>query len=142
MSVLKIGVVGYVRELGEAGQKAQHLLNQAFDAIVAANPRVTEIWVVSGLSDLGVLGIAYRTAKNRGWKTEGVACGMVHGKPWFEGIDTYTIIGQEWGDESEAFLAACDVLVRIGGGDQSLREAALFKQRGGTTYQFELELTA
>jgi hypothetical protein len=48
------------------------------------------------------------------------------------------IIGENWGDESSAFLDEIDVIVRIGGGKQSLTEVQTFKDKGGKTYEREL----
>jgi hypothetical protein len=47
-------------------------------------------------------------------------------------------VGEQWGDESAAFLAAIDVLIRIGGGPQSLAEAARAKELGIRVIEREL----
>lgn len=138
MSTLKIGVVGYCppTKFNEADAKA--LLTQAFDAVVADNPKATDIWVVSGLTDVGVLALAYRAAVARDWKTSGIACAKAKNYDCFP-VDTYEIVGRNWGDESNAFLKGIDVLVRIGGGTQSHTEAATFKNAGGEVYAYELD---
>jgi hypothetical protein len=49
-------------------------------------------------------------------------------------VDERVIVGDRFGDESDAFLARIDVLIRIGGGAQSRREATacreLLERRG------------
>ncbi|WP_157472253.1 hypothetical protein [Neolewinella persica] len=41
--------------------------------------------------------------------------------------DKKIIVGERFGDESEAFVAYIDGMIRIGGGPQSRREVELFK---------------
>ena len=48
------------------------------------------------------------------------------------------IVGNEWGDESATFLGECDVIVRVGGGKQSLDEVAAYIANGGIAYQYDL----
>lgn len=141
MSILKIGVVGYCPPTKFNEADAKDLLARAFDAVLADHPEATEIWVVSGLTDVGVLALAYRAAVARGWKTAGIACAKAESYDCFP-VDTYKIVGHNWGDESKAFLAEIDVLVRIGGGKQSHTEATTFKDAGGKTYEYELDVIA
>ena len=136
VSNLNIGVVGY------SGQKfneeeAKRLLNEGLDAALADNPTATSINLVSGLTDVGIPALAYRIAAERGWETTGVACAKAKEYDCFA-VTTQTIVGDNWGDESKTFLAACDVIVRVGGGRQSLAEVAEFAQNGGKVYEFDL----
>lgn len=136
MRTLKIGVVGY------SGQKfnqsdAKRLLTKAFDAVVADHSGASDIWIVSGLTDLGIPALAYRAARDREWKTSGVACSLAHLHPCFN-VDESKIVGSNWGDESETFLSEIDVIVRVGGGRQSLAEVEAFSRTGKRMYQYEL----
>lgn len=137
MTTLKIGVVGY------SAQKfsdfdAMHLLGVAFDRVLVDYPGATAFTIVSGLTDLGIPKLAYRAAMARGWRTSGIACAEAEKYDCFD-VDEKKIVGDNWGDESKTFLDEIDVLVRIGGGKQSLAEVARFKANGGHVYEFELE---
>lgn len=136
--VLRIGVVGY------SGQKfnangATKILAKALDDI--ASETNEEISLVSGLTDVGIPAIAYRLAAQRGWSTVGVACSKAMEFAVFP-VDSSLIVGTEWGDESETFLNMIDVLVRVGGGNQSKAETAAAKKRGIPVIEFDLEAIA
>lgn len=133
MTSIKIGVVGYSAQKFDEGA-ARTALNNLFDAASSGRHDVT---VVSGLTDLGIPAVAYRIAQERGWQTAGVACAKAQDYECFP-VDEQTIVGDNWGDESETFLATCDVLIRIGGGKQSLAEVAQFKETGRPVYEFDL----
>jgi len=47
-------------------------------------------------------------------------------------------VGQAWGDESPTFLNSIDVLVRVGGGKQALRETAAMKASGQPVIEYDL----
>jgi hypothetical protein len=72
-------------------------------------------------------------------RTVGIACVKARE---FECFDVDERIVDEtwlnWGDESETFLREINALVRIGGGEQSHTEAAMFRERGGNVYEYEL----
>ena len=136
MSSLRIGVVGYSPPTQFDENKARRALNRIFDRI-AGNADGKDIAVVSGLTDVGVPSIAYHTAKERGWRTVGVACSKASEHKCFP-VDEQIIVGDDWGDESETFLGKCDILIRVGGGKQSHTEATAFKAQGGTVYEFNL----
>ena len=140
MTQLKIGVVGYCPPTVFDEDEARRLLAEVFDQIVEdfqTSCRYDEVTVISGLADVGVPALAYREARSRGWTTGGVACAKVNDFTKFE-VEYEQIVGENWGDESEAFLARCDILVRIGGGKQSHNEVAIFNSRG-VVYERELE---
>lgn len=149
MSVLRLGVVGYCPPTEFDEQDANELLAKAFKDVLADHPGATDIWVVSGLCDVGIPALAYRIAKEKGWKTSGIACRQANAKvddgkgglknkfQWFE-VDNYKIVGDNWGDESETFLKEIDVLIRVGGGKQSLAEVERFRRSGGRVYEYEL----
>lgn len=87
--------------------------------------------IVSGLTDIGIPGQAYRIAKTtfgNDIKSVGYACSKAKDFPQFP-VDEKHIIGNNWGDESDEFLANIDVLIRIGGGSQSMKEVKMFKEK-------------
>ena len=49
------------------------------------------------------------------------------GYPCFN-CDYVEIVGSEWGEESGTFLNSIDLFIRVGGGGQSKRETATFKE--------------
>lgn len=92
---------------------------------------------------MGVPALAYLIAKERGWKTGGVACSKAilpddKGKkrPTFK-TDWVQIFGEKWGDDSEFFLNNVDVLVRVGGEEQSEQEMKTWKAMAGLRPVFE-----
>lgn len=46
---------------------------------------------------------------------------------WFP-VSSVTLVGSNWGDETESFLNSINILVRIGGGKQSMREVEMTKK--------------
>lgn len=125
MSEINIGVVGYsVQEFDK--KKAIEYIKTAFDFIEKQYPDGTKT-VISGLTDLGIPALAYREAKRRNWRVEGIACSKALDYIWFP-VSNITMIGDNWGDESETFLKAINILVRVGGGKQSMREVEMAKK--------------
>ena len=125
---LKIGIVGFSRNqfdkktaILKLRNKLEYLLERHTDK---------EIEVVSGYTNIGVPRIAYRLADDMNLITVGfsakqalkVRCGVYP-------VKKEIIVGERFGDESEAFIEYIDVLIRIGGGPQSRKEAALFKEK-------------
>lgn len=148
MTQIKIGVVGYLEQKFDKTE-AGDLIAGAFDAVAEKYPdRMVlpgrrgaggfEKVVVSGLTDLGIPALAYREAEKRGWRTIGIACKKAKDFKCFPVYTTH-IVGEEWGDESETFLNSIDILVRVGGGKQSLKEASQFKKMDRPTIEYELE---
>lgn len=93
--------------------------------------RCNQFELVSGLTDCGIPGIAYHMFSipdSKYAKTVGIACSKANEYPQFP-VDERHIIGDEWGDESEFFIDYIDALVRIGGGEQSHREVAMFRAK-------------
>ncbi len=133
---LRIGVVGYCPPSRFDGDEALRMLREAYDILDEEYP-LAEKTVVSGLTDVGVLALAYREASDRGWRTVGIAPSKSAEYDCFP-VDKAVIIGDEWGDESPTFLDAIDVLVRVGGGAQSLREAAEMRARGKRVIEYDL----
>ena len=137
---LRLGVVGYCSPTKFDETKALSYIKEAFDE-VGYSFKDYQITIVSGLTNDGILRLAYEEARGRGWKTAGVACEKAYEfrDNWFPVDEDPVIIGKNWGDESEVFLNSIDALVRIGGGIQSLDEATRMKNRNKPVYEFELE---
>ena len=136
---LRIGVVGYCPPTKFDEDEALRMLREAYDKLDAQHKDKSKT-VVSGLTNVGVLKLAYEEAKNRGWKTAGVACKQVYGfrDKWFPVDEQPIIVGQNWGDESPMFLESIDVLVRVGCEDQSMKEADEMKARGNQVIEYDL----
>ncbi len=138
---LRIGVVGYCPPSRFDEGKALGYLREAFDHIQSKYPKRQKI-VVSGLTNVGVLKLAYEEAKRRGWKTAGVACKKAYEfkDNWFPVDESPLIVGDEWGEESHTFLGTIDMIVRVGGGKQSHRECTETKGMDKDVYEFDLPL--
>jgi len=133
-----LGVVGYCPPSRYMEDEARRMVNEGFDQVATKHPD-EEINVVSGLTHVGVLGIAYEEAQKRGWKTTGIACKKAEDYPLFP-VDEKQIVGKNWGDESETFIDSIDGILRVGGGPQSKREVAMVEEKGGEVIEFELAL--
>lgn len=140
---LRIGVVGY-----SDNQKVKDRLKSRYWTeanlmtslhniqymLQLVHGHCTQFELVSGLTDTGVPGIAYHHVKKGSHnkevfvKTVGFACEKAKDFLQFP-VDEKHIIGKNWGDESEAFLQYIDGLIRIGNGDQSIRECEEFKRK-------------
>ncbi len=139
---MRIGVVGY------SGGKfdkieAIDMLKQGLGTFNKLNPESDEMtWVVSGYTDIGIPALAYRLAKKRGWMTKGIACGKATEYKCYP-CSVVELYGNDWGDESKYFLEDIDVMLRVGGGEQSLEEVEAFKRRDDfepwKLIEFELE---
>lgn len=132
---LRIGVVGYSSQRFDKAE-AMRMIREAYDKIDAQNPRLSKA-VVSGLTNVGIPALAYQEAVQRGWRTIGIACEKANEYECFP-VDEKTIIGIEWGDESQTFLKSIDVLVKVGGGKQSVMETAGMKARGKQVFEYDL----
>ncbi|MFH1840303.1 MAG: hypothetical protein ABH849_04090 [Nanoarchaeota archaeon] len=73
MKKLRLGVVGYCPPTKFDEKKALKNLREAYDQVELDFPE-HEITVVSGLTNAGVLRLAYEEARRRGWRTAGIAC--------------------------------------------------------------------
>ncbi|MBI2129700.1 hypothetical protein HYU07_05680 [Candidatus Woesearchaeota archaeon] len=149
MNKLRLGVAGYCPPTRFDEKKALDCIIDAYNLIIQDFPN-HEITVVAGVTNVGVLKLAYEEAKRRGWKTAGVGCKKAYDFEWFPTDEQPIIVGENWGDESQAFVHGTkiphhphenglDALVRIGGGAQSLREIDQMKAMGKSTYEYELE---
>jgi len=139
MKKLRLGVVGYCPPTIFDENQALKFLVDAYNKVENDFPD-HKITVVSGLTNVGVLKLAYEEAKRREWKTAGVACKKAYDYKdnWFPVDEPPVIVGDNWGDESQTFINSIDALVRIGTGPQSLREAAMIRKKGKPTYEYDL----
>lgn len=116
---MRVGVVGYSGSNFDL-TSAQSLLREAFSLISKSNP-TKNIVIISGLTNLGIPRLGYLLAQEMGWKTVGIACSLARDYERFP-VDFELIEGHQWGDESTLFLESIDLLVRVGGGAQSMEE--------------------
>jgi hypothetical protein len=142
--LLKIGVIGYSgRPFDKSRAKIE--LEKVIKHLSTIHKDKT-IEIVSGYTNIGVPRIAYLIADELNLTTVGfsakealgVDCGLYP-------VKKIMIIGEKFGDESKAFIDYINVLIRIGGGNQSLIEVALFKDKKASNnldsllYEVELE---
>lgn len=134
--MITVGVVGYCPPTKFNEGDARILIISAYDRI-ATTYQGQKIAIVSGLTNVGVLRIAYEEAVKRGWETVGIACEKANDHPIFP-VDFKLIIGKDWGDESSFFTSTLDTIIRIGSGKQSIAEANVLKQDGRPTIEYDL----
>jgi hypothetical protein len=137
---LRLGVAGYCPPSKFDEQKALDYIKEAYDKVEKDFPNY-QITVVSGLTNVGVLKLAYEEAKRRGWKTGAVTSKKAleqYADNLFPIDEEPVIIGKNWGDESPTFVNSIDAMVRIGLGPQSLREAKQIKEAGKPAYEYDL----
>jgi len=130
---MKIGIIGYSAQKFDE-DKAREIINMLYDS----NKNIPNITIVSGLTNIGIPKIAYEEAVKRDWKTVGIACEKANDYEIFP-VDKKIIVGDDWGDESDTFLNSIDVLVKIGGGEQSKKEFEHAKEMGLKVFEFSLE---
>ena len=138
---MKIGIVGYSGKSFPIF-KASNLIKQSISLIVKKANLIStkaEIEIVSGGTDYGIPALTYSIFKN---KVSLVAIvPKIALTMNFCEVDKTIVIGENFGDESDHFLKYIDSLIRIGGGEQSLKEAELFKKLKpkGILIEHELE---
>jgi len=133
--VVRIGVVGYSSgKFDETIAKA--LLGIAFEIVESEHP-AENYELVSGLTDSGIPGIAYKLADKMSWKTIGLSAKEAKEYDCYD-VDEEIIVGDKFGDESEAFIDYIDCLVRVGGGPQSLNEVVMADDKNKSVYEFDL----
>jgi hypothetical protein len=127
VSELRIGVVGYSLQAFDENQ-ARRFIQHGYDSLAMQHPG-SHFTVVSGLTNLGVVKIAYEEAAYRGWRTVGITLRyrLDRQDPLFP-VDERIIIDGQRGDDSPAFLQAIDALIRVGGGPQSYAETEAFRR--------------
>ena len=125
---MKIGFIGYSDTKFDIN-KANEIINKIKDYISLDDE------IVSGATLYGIPKLVYETFKNN--KTIGIMCKDGYNYPLYS-CDVIYAIGDNWGDESEFLMDYIDVLIKIGGGKQSIKELQMAKNKGIPTYEFEL----
>jgi len=125
-STLKIGVVGFSRN--QFDQAAARTYLRDFFRHLREKHGDRSIEIVSGYTAQGVPLIAYELAREFGMQTVGFSARQaLRVRAGVFPCDKELIVGERFGDESVAFVAYIDGMIRIGGGPQSRREVELFK---------------
>jgi hypothetical protein len=137
---MRVGIAGYSRQKFDIEQ-AGKLLEECFKDCVALNDFNEISFIVSGLTNLGIPKIGYEFAQKHYIATMGIACSKAQEYDCFP-CDRVHIVGNEWGDESEAFLASIDILIRIGDGNQSKAECTRAKELSILVIEKELPAIA
>lgn len=123
---MKIGIVGFSATPFDEENAKLILKTKLEELISGLDPKFIE--VVSGYTNIGIPKIAYEIADSLGLKTVGYSakqaltssCGLYP-------VGKEIIVGENFGDESQAFINYIDILIRIAGGSQSKKEVELFK---------------
>jgi len=134
-----IGVVGYSDDKVFSHDIAKALLAIAFD-VVSEDLKSDDYALVSGLTNMGVPKLAYEMAEKRGWKTVGLSAKEAKEYDCFP-VDEEIIVGEHFGDESKEFIDYIDCLIRVGGGEQSMKETEMAKKKDIPVYEYDLPET-
>lgn len=136
MRPLYIGVIGFSAQKFNIKQ-AFHFMIDALKQITEEHPN-NELIIVSGLTSMGIPLVAYIIADRMGFKTIGIAPKVSEQYSKYP-VTKEIIKGDNWGDESDFFVSVCDVVIRIGGGDQTNEELEKFKEKGCDVYEYDFE---
>lgn len=127
-STIRIGIVGYSRNQFN-WKKATSILKDLYKEL-KKNHKDKEVEIVSGYTNVGVPKIAYQLAEQFDFTTVGfTAKEALSIDIGLYPVQKVFIVGDKFGDESEDFIKYIDGLIRIGGGNQSLKEVEMFKAR-------------
>jgi len=135
---IRVGVIGYSSKKFDMDEALDDVKN-AFD-LIEIKYKGKEIIIISGLTNIGIPGIAYEEAKIRNWKTIGIAPKEAQEYECFDVNKTY-FVGDKFGDESEFFINYIDILLKIGGGEQSKKEKKMAEGKHIPILEYNLELT-
>lgn len=128
IEVIKYGVVGFSRNQFDK-KLAYTILDKLFKDI-KENHSDKVIEIVSGYTNSGVPKIAYQLADTYGFVTVGFSAKQaLRVRSGTYPVAKTVIKGEKFGDESKDFIEYIDTLIRVGGGPQSRKEVALFKQK-------------
>lgn len=124
---IKYGIVGFSRNQFDK-QSAYQILDELFEQI-ATKHKGKVIEIVSGYTNAGVPKIAYELADKFGFFTVGFSAEQaLKVKSGVYPVKKVILKGKKFGEESQDFVKYIDGLIRIGGGPQSRKETALFKE--------------
>ena len=125
--LLRVGVVGFSKSQFDKKMAILKLRNKFEDLLDENDSKNLEI--VSGYTNMGVPRIAYLLADDLGIKTVGFSAKQaLKVKRGVYPVQKEIIVGERFGDESMEFIKYIDILIRIGGGQQSRHEVELFKK--------------
>lgn len=122
-NILNVGIVGFSNESKYEKIKGECATIAAFDKIYQLYSD-KEIVIVSGLTNMGIPKLAYLEAVKRGWKTVGIAPKEAENYDLFP-VNEKIIAGIKFGDESKVFIDYIDIIIKIGGGEQSKKEVSM-----------------
>lgn len=150
--ILRIGVIGYSSKSFPIYKAHKRLFETLYG--LSSNPvyknYTFEIW--SGLTDYGIPALAYSIAdslnlvnyyKNPSYFSKYEKIGIapkVAIKEKLCQVDRYRIVGNNYGDESNYFLSNVDILIKVGGGKQSINEYETFAKKFPFRKRIEIEL--
>ena len=124
---IKIGVVGFSRN--QFDKKAAASFLRKYLTQLTSGKDKKQVEVVSGYTNSGVPRIAYQIADEMGLSTVGYSAKQaLRVRSGVYPVKKKILVGNRFGDESEKFVRYIDVLVRIGGGQQSRHEVELFRE--------------
>ena len=133
-----LGVIGALRQWEEENPSRGPLLEETE---AEARKALTDLFrerqeeygdrliVSSGATMKEIPKIVYEVCEELRIAAMGVACEKARDYPLGK-MKYFMPVGQEWGDESAAFLAASDEIVMLGGGEQAKREALAASAEG------------
>lgn len=140
--MLKVGIVGYSKQKFDKGE-AEAILRKVFVNLHHIRKKYElndfAIEIVSGLTHMGIPGIAYDLAEEFGFKTVGIACNKANYYLCYP-VDKTIIVGTNWGEESKTFMNYIDHLIRVGGGSQSHNEVQMARELGKSVEEYELPI--
>lgn len=121
-----VGVAGYSDDWAlnprpDAEEVARSVLHRWFTDVGNEGHR---LWCVSGATDYGVPALAYDEARKMGLPCVGITAAEAL-QYRIARLERLVIVGQHFGEESMAFVDACERVLLIGGGPQAEREARL-----------------
>lgn len=135
-NIFRVGICGYsAQKFNE--DKARSIL--LANLIQLKEQYGDKLIVVSGMTWQGVPGIGYEVASALDLHTVGIACVKAKSELQFP-CDAKYFVGEDWPDASETFIDNIDLLIRIGGGKISHKEAELAKDQGIDTIEYEMEV--
>jgi hypothetical protein len=140
----RIGVVSFSGKKSNE-QAMKTLVESMLRAIHGEGISLSDVALVSGLTDLGGVKAAYDAAHNFSEvETQGITAGKASVYP-VAAVDKAAVIGFAFGSESRLFLETANYLIGMGGGGQGEKELRWFiKKKGDRAFLAEgfLEIKA
>jgi hypothetical protein len=132
----KIGVVGW-SSIGFDINYATKILNEFYTEVRKKHNGT--ISIVSGWSNIGIPQIATNLAQKFGFIRIGYSAAEVL-KYELCDVDIGYIVGEKFGDESEAFVDYVDEILKLGGGLQAERELKYAIKNKKNVIEYELPI--